>query len=313
MTKDAKASTKGPLLPAPIWEEQLKRLDARLAASGRKVEVEELSESSTFHATFVPKRRGRARARHLAVGEALREAYRRTVYSFECAGEIVEMRIGQANAAVAALLVEAKAKGAAFVTACNPPFLPVGSPHNRMATRHLKYLLTEDPSAKTWTTLPGKGEAPDGSWPAEPSYLIVGISQADAVQLGRTFGQNAIVWVDQSGMPSLLELTDFAGRLHARRKTPYFTAVHLSVPWGYDMAEIAIRPAAWRRILEGEGMGLGTWGHNDGERFRLWWNFNGTHLEVSYGDDGGSAYEGPLTGAHLRLPEPARVPSGARG
>jgi hypothetical protein len=60
-----------------------------------------------------------------------------------------------------------------------------------------------------------------------------------------------------------------------------------------------MRSGTWRRLLEGEHLALTAWGHNEG-RFRLTWTFwNGNRLCVTYGDDGGTAYEDDLSGASL--------------
>mgnify|MGYP001765443970 CR=1 FL=1 len=45
----------------------------------------------------------------------------------------------------------------------------------------------------------------DGSW-REPSVLVRGIARAKAVQLGRKYGQNAIVFVPRGGAAELVEV-----------------------------------------------------------------------------------------------------------
>jgi hypothetical protein len=39
------------------------------------------------------------------------------------------------------------------------------------------------------------GQGDDGEWPAEPSFLALGITRSDAEALGRRYQQNAIPWI----------------------------------------------------------------------------------------------------------------------
>ena len=52
----------------------------------------------------------------------------------------------------------------------------------------------------------GEGSDPEGEWPHEPSFLVVGISRAEAEALGRRFGQLAIVYARKGEPPELVEL-----------------------------------------------------------------------------------------------------------
>ena len=54
-----------------------------------------------------------------------------------------------------------------------------------------------------WPHYRGSGVGRDGAWPPEPSYLIVGVGEAEAVEVARHFGQNAIV-VGHLGEPARL-------------------------------------------------------------------------------------------------------------
>ena len=54
--------------------------------------------------------------------------------------------------------------------------------------------------------LDGFGEDPTGNWKKEPSFLILGISLEDAEDLGRKYGQNAIVWMEEDAVPQLVFL-----------------------------------------------------------------------------------------------------------
>jgi hypothetical protein len=52
----------------------------------------------------------------------------------------------------------------------------------------------------------GFGEDPTGRWKSEPSFLILGITLADAEELGKRYGQNAIVWMEDDYVPQLIML-----------------------------------------------------------------------------------------------------------
>ena len=54
--------------------------------------------------------------------------------------------------------------------------------------------------------LDGFGEDPTGNWKKEPSFLILGISLEDAEALGKKYGQNAIVWMEEDAVPYLIFL-----------------------------------------------------------------------------------------------------------
>jgi hypothetical protein len=50
----------------------------------------------------------------------------------------------------------------------------------------------------------GEGIGDDGAWPPEPSILVLGIEREAAVQLGRLFGQRAIVCGELGGLATLV-------------------------------------------------------------------------------------------------------------
>ncbi|MEP7116497.1 MAG: DUF3293 domain-containing protein, partial [Acidobacteriota bacterium] len=52
----------------------------------------------------------------------------------------------------------------------------------------------------------GVGQAPDGRWPAERSYLVLGMDIDVAQATGRRYGQNAVVWVGPDAVPALVLL-----------------------------------------------------------------------------------------------------------
>ncbi len=66
--------------------------------------------------------------------------------------------------------------------------------------------VAQDMSAMGITYFPGEGQGEDPSWPAEASFLALGIDREAASDLGRKYGQNAIVWIGSDGLPELVLL-----------------------------------------------------------------------------------------------------------
>jgi len=129
--------------------------------------------------------------------EELARAYRATTYA---AAIPLRLRLGEPNPLVDALLDDLGASRYAFLTAWNPGAKPRSEAENREAQQRLMDALEGRP------VFVGAGEADDGSWPPEPSLLVVGLACDEAVELGRRFGQVAIVVGEKGGAPQLVWL-----------------------------------------------------------------------------------------------------------
>ena len=129
-------------------------------------------------------------------------AYMSTQYrAFTLNGDIV-LRIGEPSRAIRRLIQSAGADGAAFLTAENPFSEQLCEAENHVRQRSLR----EDLVLLGATILEGAGQGEDPSWPAETSYTAIGVTHAEACQLGIKYQQNAIVWIDVNGVPELLLL-----------------------------------------------------------------------------------------------------------
>lgn len=137
----------------------------------------------------------------MPLDEKLLAAYRTAAYVV-CATPETVLRVGEASTELDALLEAEGAAGAVFITAANPGSVAHTSRQNLMATA----ALVESQNALGFACYQGEGRDPTGSWPAEPSVLVVGISRVEAEALGRAFGQNAIVWFDKGGVGELVVL-----------------------------------------------------------------------------------------------------------
>ena len=117
------------------------------------------------------------------------EAFRNTTFvAFGVEGEI-PIVVGEACAAVDWGLETHSVHEWAFITAFNPDGEALPSQENQSA--HAR--LASELGALGVEVLPGEGRGDVGDWPPEPSFLVLGISEAEAAALGRRYGQAAIV------------------------------------------------------------------------------------------------------------------------
>jgi len=108
----------------------------------------------------------------------------------------IVIRVGERNSALDALI---GAGSAAFVTAANPGSERQSDEENARRTETLRQMI-----ATRWPYARGEGRRRGGEWPAEPSFLVLGISQTEAMQLAREFAQNAFVWCESTKAPELV-------------------------------------------------------------------------------------------------------------
>jgi hypothetical protein len=124
------------------------------------------------------------------VDAALDAKYRATTYRvFVRDGVPIDLHIGEASAALDALLAGHVAKTWAFITAWNPASRRWSAEENDSRQAELR----NEVRARGWRSLEGAGVPARSDWQPEASLLVLDISKADAVALGRRFGQNAIV------------------------------------------------------------------------------------------------------------------------
>jgi hypothetical protein len=128
------------------------------------------------------------------------EAYRRTLYRVVGPPGFV-LRVDEPSPELKALLAPSPG-GAAFLTAWNPGSRRSDVDENRSADRRLR----GDLGSGGWVVLPALGEDPDGVWEVEEGHLVLGIDRERAEALGRSYGQNAILWAGKDGVPRLVLL-----------------------------------------------------------------------------------------------------------
>jgi hypothetical protein len=137
----------------------------------------------------------------MQLDSGLLEAYHRALYVVYGAPDLV-IRIGERNAALDALLDEDGADTAAYLTAANPNGELQDETANDLSSAALHQALAD----AGYSCYLGEGRDPAGGWPAEPSVLAVGISRHEATVVGRSYEQNAIVFIERGSAPELVVL-----------------------------------------------------------------------------------------------------------
>ncbi|MEO8992088.1 MAG: DUF3293 domain-containing protein [Nitrosospira sp.] len=114
------------------------------------------------------------------------------------------LRIDRYSEPLSQLFIASGHRCAAFITACNP-FGQVHSPEiNQEVGVHFLAKLCSLVGPDR--IIEGKGFDPLGKWPAEKSFLALGLDLEASCGLGKEFGQNAIVWVGADVIPRLILL-----------------------------------------------------------------------------------------------------------
>jgi hypothetical protein len=132
------------------------------------------------------------------------EAYRRTEYQVADGSYAFTMRIDEPSDSLRTCHFAHGVDGSAFVTACNPRSVPGSDVENADAMTRLAREL----EAGGYFVLHGRGVDPTGAWPGEPSFLVLGITEPDAVALARGYDQHAIVFAGEDATPRLVILSD---------------------------------------------------------------------------------------------------------
>jgi hypothetical protein len=130
----------------------------------------------------------------------LLEAYQNTVFVVDGPNGEITLRVGRLSQEIDDLLTTHGAKACAFITAWNPRSVRLRSEEN--SERHTQ--LIESVHQLGCHAFPGRGIGQNKYWTPEESILVIGIERSLAVDLGRRFGQNAIVFKDITRVIELL-------------------------------------------------------------------------------------------------------------
>ena len=133
--------------------------------------------------------------------ESLELKYRATTYRVEIRGGHIDIRIGEKHPRIDALLSAHISTQWAFITAWNPGSNLTSREQNAAAQAKLRQILQD----AGFSFYEGSG-IPDGAdWEPERSVWIPGIGRDEAVELGRRFGQKAIVVGRSGAVAELME------------------------------------------------------------------------------------------------------------
>ncbi|WP_316152572.1 DUF3293 domain-containing protein [Cupriavidus sp. BIC8F] len=136
-----------------------------------------------------------------AIDAATLQAYRETHY--RVLGDLpMILRVDQPSAPLAALHRALGVASSAFITAANPFSLRCDDDANARRQQ----ALAQDVARMGLRAIEAAGEHPANGWPAEPSFLVPGLSLEDARALGERYGQNAVVWSGADAVPRLVLL-----------------------------------------------------------------------------------------------------------
>ena len=136
-----------------------------------------------------------------AISQSSIQAYLETNYHVHDATPLI-LKVGVANAGLAALHKTHSVESSAYVTACNPCSQALDDSANDAR----QAVLVRELKQHSLTYIKGIGQHPTNGWPVEQSFLVVGLSREDAKMLGARYEQNAIVWCDHDAKPELVVL-----------------------------------------------------------------------------------------------------------
>ncbi len=134
------------------------------------------------------------------IDQQLLDAYQNTIYQIRSL--CLQIRIGERNETLEKILKRHSVDSWAFISAWNPGSKQLPEQENAARHRQLVKVVT----TKQWKYWEGSGIGADTSWQPELSLLILGVSKVVALEIGRQFEQNAIVFGESQQVPELLLL-----------------------------------------------------------------------------------------------------------
>lgn len=130
------------------------------------------------------------------------EAYRATYFSVCTAGEAFTLMIDVPSVRLQELYLATNTTTALFITAFNP----FGQVQSEEANIAAHIALGKKLRALSKHVYGGNGGDPNGTWPKEESYLVLGLEYETAILIGERVQQDAVVWAGRDAVPSLVLL-----------------------------------------------------------------------------------------------------------
>lgn len=130
----------------------------------------------------------------------LEEAYRKAVYTALAKDTKVKFHVDQKSKQLDELLSEQNAESFAFITAFNPYSKKLGANENRERHERLRQML----EAENYRFLAAFGMNEDETGDREEAFVVLNISEDEAVKTAQKFEQNAIVCGAKNAPPRLV-------------------------------------------------------------------------------------------------------------
>lgn len=133
----------------------------------------------------------------------LLEHYKNTDYWFVVNGQKITLSVGSTNSDFDSLCRDVNCKTGAFITAFNPHSSLLSISENRDRNQLLEADIS---NLKGIRYFYGAGEDRDNQWPAEESFMVLGLSQQTVIDLARRYQQNAILWIEYRHAAVLIDV-----------------------------------------------------------------------------------------------------------
>jgi hypothetical protein len=130
------------------------------------------------------------------------DAYLQTDYCVGPSHAQFILRIGEDSKELERLYQDTGQSCALFITAFNP----FGTQQSDEANLAAHMQLGDELRALTKFVIEGEGVDPARQWPAEQSFLAIGIDRKTSTLLGKRAHQDAVVWAGPDAVPELLLL-----------------------------------------------------------------------------------------------------------
>ena len=133
----------------------------------------------------------------------LLEHYKNTDYWFVVNGQKITLSVGSTNSDFDLLCRDDNCKTGAFITAFNPHSSLLSISENRDRNQLLEADIS---NLKGIRYFYGAGEDRDNQWPAEESFMVLGLSQQTVIDLARRYQQNAFLWIEHQQAAVLIDV-----------------------------------------------------------------------------------------------------------
>lgn len=127
------------------------------------------------------------------------QAYLETHYTVFADKPLV-IKVGESSDALQKLHSVHGVDSSAFVTAWNPFSEKLEPAQNEARNAG----LADELEARGLAFVEGEGIHPSNNWPAEPSFLIFGLTYEEAKAVGTRYEQNAIIWCGADSIAQLV-------------------------------------------------------------------------------------------------------------